>query len=98
MGWYTKLQNFNVLAVEFDIAKLFQRKRVIGPPRSIYLNSPLPQTDEYFDHKGRPRKDRTYPTNQVITSKYTIITFFPRNLLEQFRRVANVSVRLLSTM
>jgi phospholipid-translocating ATPase len=31
-----------------------------------------------------------YPTNQVITSKYTIITFLPRNLLEQFRRVANI--------
>jgi hypothetical protein len=27
---------------------------------------------------------------QVITSKYNLITFLPRNLLEQFRRVANV--------
>ncbi|KAH0830747.1 hypothetical protein J3R83DRAFT_2226 [Lanmaoa asiatica] len=30
------------------------------------------------------------PTNQVISSKYTILTFVPRNLLEQFRRIANV--------
>lgn len=27
---------------------------------------------------------------QVKTSKYTIFTFLPRNLLEQFRRVANI--------
>lgn len=27
---------------------------------------------------------------QVLTSKYNIITFIPKNLLEQFRRVANI--------
>lgn len=83
--WYTAL-------AEFDVAKLFQRKRVIGPPRSVFVNQPLPQTDEYFDAKGRPhhKKGVVYTSNQVITSKYTIITFLPRNLLEQFRRVANV--------
>ncbi len=31
-----------------------------------------------------------YSSNQNVTSKYTVITFLPRNLLEQFRRVANV--------
>lgn len=31
-----------------------------------------------------------YPNNQVLTSKYNVITFLPKNLLEQFRRVANV--------
>lgn len=30
------------------------------------------------------------PYTQVKTSKYTLVTFVPRNLLEQFRRVANV--------
>ena len=28
--------------------------------------------------------------NRVITSKYNIITFLPRNLFEQFLRVANI--------
>jgi phospholipid-translocating ATPase len=72
----------------FDVAKIFERRRIIGPPRSIYVNQSLPQ--DYFDAKGRPKKEREYETNQVITSKYTLITFLPRNLLEQFRRVANV--------
>jgi phospholipid-translocating ATPase len=31
-----------------------------------------------------------FATNQVLTSKYNIVTFLPKNLLEQFRRVANV--------
>ncbi|KAH8914962.1 phospholipid-translocating P-type ATPase [Atractiella rhizophila] len=31
-----------------------------------------------------------FATNQVLTSKYNIFTFVPKNLLEQFRRVANV--------
>jgi phospholipid-translocating ATPase len=41
------------------------------------------------------KKDHVYTTNQVVTSKYTIITFLPRNLLEQFRRIANVYVSLI---
>lgn len=31
-----------------------------------------------------------YPTNQIRTSKYTILSFLPKNLLEQFHRVANL--------
>ena len=27
--------------------------------------------------------------NEIRTSKYNLLTFFPRNLFEQFRRVAN---------
>ena len=82
-GWYTKVSDFNV-------ESLFSRKREPGPKRSVYVNQPLP--DDYRDHKGRIKKEHTYATNQVISSKYTIITFLPRNLLEQFRRVANVCV------
>ena len=71
-----------------DVGDLFSRKREPGPPRTVFANQPLPQ--EYFDVRGRLRKERVYITNQVITSKYTVITFVPRNILEQFRRVANL--------
>lgn len=78
--WYDKLATFNV-------ESLFSRKRQAGPPRSVFVHQELPQ--EYYDKKQRVTKDHVYATNQVITSKYTVITFIPRNLLEQFRRVAN---------
>lgn len=32
-----------------------------------------------------------FPSNRIKTSKYTILTFLPLNLLEQFRRLANSS-------
>ncbi|KAI0086431.1 phospholipid-translocating ATPase [Irpex rosettiformis] len=79
-AWYDKVAAFNV-------ESLFSRKRPIGPPRSVFVHKELP--DDYYDKKGRVTKEHIYTTNQVITSKYTIITFIPRNLLEQFRRVAN---------
>ena len=79
--WYEKVAAFNV-------ESLFSRSRVPGPPRTVFLNQNLPQ--DYYDKKGRVKKEHIYITNQVVTSKYTIITFLPRNLLEQFRRIANM--------
>ncbi|KAF8350409.1 phospholipid-translocating ATPase [Amanita rubescens] len=78
---YAKLADFNV-------ENLFVKKNEPGPPRTVYVNQDLPH--DYLDSKGRVRREHVYFTNQVITSKYTIITFLPRNLLEQFRRIANV--------
>ncbi len=76
-------------------ATLFSRRGIPPLPRTIFVNNPLPS--DYYDKKGRVLKDKTYPTNQNVTSKYTVITFLPRNLLEQFRRVANgMSSRILS--
>ncbi|KAL0570141.1 hypothetical protein V5O48_011819 [Marasmius crinis-equi] len=73
----------------FNIENLFVRKKPPGPRRTVFVNQDLPQ--EYWDHqKKRVKPEHVYTTNQVITSKYTIITFLPRNLLEQFRRIANV--------
>ncbi|KAF5331003.1 hypothetical protein D9619_005242 [Psilocybe cf. subviscida] len=80
-AWYGRLAAFNV-------EDLFSRKRPPGPPRTIFVNTPLPES--YFDPKGKVQRQHVYQTNQVITSKYTLITFLPRNLLEQFRRVANI--------
>ena len=66
------------------------QEKNLRPPRTVFINENLP--DDYFDNKHRVKKEHVYSSNQVITSKYTIITFLPRNLLEQFRRVANVYV------
>lgn len=83
--WYAKF-------ADFDVASIFSKTRKIGPPRTVFVNQGLPA--EYFDKKGKVKKEHVYATNQVITSKYTVITFLPRNLLEQFRRIANMCVHL----
>ena len=56
------------------------------PRRTIYVNTPLPSSAK--DRKGEPLM--RYVRNKVRTSKYTVITFIPKNLLEQFRRAANI--------
>ncbi|CAG7855112.1 Phospholipid-transporting ATPase DNF1; AltName: Full=Flippase DNF1 [Serendipita indica DSM 11827] len=76
---------------DFDIAKLFSPAPPPQVPRTVYVNHPLP--DDFYVHKRgkrKVRKDARYATNQVVTSKYTVLTFLPRNLLEQFRRIANI--------
>ena len=83
----------------FSIDKLFAKKRKAPTPRSVYLNTPLPYEStlnksnfwqKIFNPTTNVGPEWIYTSNQVISSKYTIITFLPRNLLEQFRRVANL--------
>ncbi|KAF9065769.1 hypothetical protein BDP27DRAFT_1331540 [Rhodocollybia butyracea] len=95
--------SFYTTLTSFSIEDLFSRKPPPGPPRTIFVNEDLPES--YYDSRppslfkritgsaNRPKKvkkEYVYLSNQVISSKYTIITFVPRNLLEQFRRVANI--------
>ncbi|TFY73828.1 hypothetical protein EWM64_g10184, partial [Hericium alpestre] len=60
--------------------------QVVGERRNIYVNTPLTAIE--VDKVGEPVV--RYPRNKVRTSKYTIITFIPKNLYEQFRRIANL--------
>ncbi len=54
--------------------------------RNVYVNVPPPHSE--LRKNGDPDVD--YPRNKVRTSKYTIVTFLPKFLFEQFRRVANI--------
>lgn len=55
------------------------RKRVVVP------NHMVPPKTPRKDHPNGRR-----PNNRVRTTKYTLLSFLPRNLLEQFHRVANL--------
>jgi magnesium-transporting ATPase (P-type) len=43
-----------------------------------------------FEIKTDPDELSIFPKNIIISSRYTLINFFPKSLLEQFRRLANV--------
>lgn len=51
-----------------------------GFSRVVFCNEPQL-------HRRKPHK---YPNNYVSTTKYNVVTFLPRALFEQFRRVANL--------
>ncbi|CEP15325.1 hypothetical protein [Parasitella parasitica] len=54
--------------------------------RRVFVNLPLPRYE--LTAKGKPKT--AYATNKIRTSKYTVISFVPKNLFEQFRRPANM--------
>ncbi|KAF7311177.1 Phospholipid-translocating P-type ATPase [Mycena kentingensis (nom. inval.)] len=71
--------------IDRELEQLHARIRSLDEERDD-----LPLPPDYLDPKGRVKPEHKHLSNQVITSKYTLLTFLPRDLLEQFRRVANV--------
>ncbi|XP_068647334.1 probable phospholipid-transporting ATPase 4 isoform X2 [Aristolochia californica] len=51
-----------------------------GFSRVVYCNQPRM-------HRKKPLK---YPSNYISTTKYNVVTFLPKAIFEQFRRVANL--------
>uniref|UniRef100_A0A8C9RX74 Phospholipid-transporting ATPase n=1 Tax=Scleropages formosus TaxID=113540 RepID=A0A8C9RX74_SCLFO len=49
--------------------------------RTVYIANRFPQHGHYVPQK--------FADNRIISSKYTIWNFIPKNLFEQFRRIAN---------
>jgi len=63
-----------------------EKKKPEGQRRTLYINLALPNS--FLTPKGDPIA--RFVRNKVRTSKYTIVTFIPKNLFEQFRRAANI--------
>lgn len=62
-----------------------------GSTRRIYFNRALPP--DMVDDSGSPLT--TYPRNKIRTTKYTPLTFLPKNITFQFKNVANVYFLLI---
>lgn len=66
-------------------------QQLVGQPgfsRVVFCN-------ESHLHKMKPHK---YPSNYISTTKYNVITFLPKALFEQFRRVANLYFLLAAVL
>uniref|UniRef100_H0X845 Phospholipid-transporting ATPase n=1 Tax=Otolemur garnettii TaxID=30611 RepID=H0X845_OTOGA len=59
-----------------------RRQRVVFPNNSTF-------------HQDWEKVSRSYPGNRIHTTKYTLFTFLPQNLFEQFHRWANLYFLLL---
>uniref|UniRef100_A0A1I8G8F9 P-type phospholipid transporter n=1 Tax=Macrostomum lignano TaxID=282301 RepID=A0A1I8G8F9_9PLAT len=72
MGCFEKLLTFAGL-----------KRPVVSEFRTIYVNhKPLGSS------RDQPLIEEKYPSNRIITSRYTILSFPVKNLLEQFTRVS----------
>ncbi|KAF4521459.1 hypothetical protein B566_EDAN001756, partial [Ephemera danica] len=53
--------------------------------RTVFPNHAVPANTSPLQHPNR-----SFPSNEVRTTKYTMLSFLPKNLFEQFHRVANL--------
>ncbi|KAL1833903.1 hypothetical protein ACET3Z_003554 [Daucus carota] len=74
---WSKLYTFSCLKPNFDDQQLLGQP---GFSRVVFCNKPEL-------HKAKPYK---YPNNYISTTKYNVVSFLPKALFEQFRRVANL--------
>lgn len=68
------------------VTSIRDRSRLTGQPQTrTVLISRMPVTIGSSSYSP----PRYVPNNRIVTSKYTILNFVPKNLFEQFRRIAN---------
>lgn len=86
---WSKLYSFSCLRPSISdpspVQKLFGQP---GFSRVVFCN-------ESQLHKIKPYK---YPNNYISTTKYNFVTFLPKALFEQFRRVANLYFLLAAAL
>ncbi|XP_069129407.1 phospholipid-transporting ATPase VA-like isoform X2 [Argopecten irradians] len=59
-----------------------------GPKtRTVVPNHTL---DPSVQHRAKNHPNKDYRGNRIKTTKYTLLTFFPKNIFEQFHRFANL--------
>nr|XP_053653910.1 phospholipid-transporting ATPase IF-like isoform X2 [Cherax quadricarinatus] len=63
--------------------KVFKKNKPPATSRMVLVNRQPPE--ELTEPPVMPR----YTHNRIKTSKYTVLNFIPKNLFEQFRRIAN---------
>eukprot|EP01018_Ginkgo_biloba_P004009 Gb_36858 [translate_table: standard] len=85
---WSKLYSFSCMRP--SLAELDLPHPLEGPgfSRVVLCNQP-------HMHRKKPLK---YPSNYISTTKYNVITFLPKALFEQFRRVANLYFLLAATL
>lgn len=88
---WSKLYSFSCMRPYGAMVNDDARSAVFGQPgfsRLVFCNEP-------HVHKAKPFK---YAKNYVSTTKYNVVSFLPKALFEQFRRVANLYFLLAAVL
>ncbi|CAB1337197.1 unnamed protein product, partial [Coregonus sp. 'balchen'] len=79
ISWFSHVVG---LTAYLPVQSLFGRDERRVDSRTIYVgHRPCPATDAFIPPK--------FCDNRIVSSKYTVWNFLPKNLFEQFRRIAN---------
>jgi hypothetical protein len=74
------------LATKFSENKYLQGNRISPVDETVRVQ--IGGEVKPADGKGRAKRTPTQQ-NRIVSTKYSLITFLPQNLFEQFRRIAN---------
>lgn len=88
VGKVQNLEETQYLEIRSNVREIFLPPDIAGQKKFLRNLTP----------KMRTRFAETHPwtvSNEIHTAKYTILNFIPKNLFEQFRRVANVYFLIL---
>lgn len=79
------------MAVKVTVKKRRRRKTKSkeGKTRTVHANVLYEGAGEE-EKKENPNARQHFADNEIRTTKYTLLSFLPRNLFEQFHRFANV--------
>jgi len=53
-------------------------------------DAPGEPTERVITAFERIDPDKSYPENRIVTSRYTVFSYLPKSMFEQFRRMANI--------
>lgn len=70
------------------MGNFFDKTNKSGPKFRTVVPNHVVGPDIPSKHKNHPNRD--YRSNRIKTTKYSLLTFLPKNLFEQFHRFANL--------
>ena len=65
---------------------------------SIEIETPELCKIYYGQTNEKKQQNKIYPNNRISSTKYTLINFFPKSLLLQFKKVANIYFLLITIL
>ena len=90
---FIKLQTFEGININCLLQLQGNQVSTIGDSLTIKIGG-----GPSIDQQSKTTRSKQSQSNRIKTTKYTLITFLPKNLVEQFRRIANFYFLIMSVI